>query len=79
MCTICDSGYYRNAGVCTKCPSVNWYVMAGLLFFLIYLLYQLTKITEITRWVGSFRIFMTFIATSVSLLEGGGARRVRRA
>jgi hypothetical protein len=39
--------------------------MLVLLVLLLYLLYQLTRITEITRWVGSFRIFMTYVATSV--------------
>jgi hypothetical protein len=65
LCVVCTKGFFRDTGLCKKCPSVNWGAMLGLLVLLIYLLYHLTKITEITRWVGSFRVFFTFIATSV--------------
>jgi hypothetical protein len=65
LCTLCESGYYRNSGVCTKCPSMNFFLLGFVMVLAIYVLHKLTKITEITRWVGSFRIFATFVATSV--------------
>ncbi len=43
ICAICDRGFYRNSGVCTPCPEINYGVLSALFILGVVLLHKLAK------------------------------------